>query len=184
MKVLLLTAATILGVSAILLALVTSAPAAQTPAASAPGASLGPADTYFVTQTSLGTPFQVDSGRLAETKGTTQAIRSYAELMVSSHISVNKALLAILKNKAPVPPPTLLKAAYAAMVSSLQHETGETLDADYVRGQVNYQRANTALYEYEIANGTDTDLKAFAQETLPKIQDHLARALKLQGGAA
>jgi putative membrane protein len=184
MKVLLLTGATILGVSAIFLALVTSAPAAQTPAASAPGASLGPADTYFVTQTSLGTPFQVDSGRLAETKGTTQAIRSYAELMVSSHISVNNALLAILKNKAPVPPPTLLKAAYATMVSTLQHESGETLDADYVRGQVNYQRANTALYEYEIANGTDPDLKAFAQETLPKIQDHLARALKLQGGAA
>ncbi|MGD0650516.1 MAG: DUF4142 domain-containing protein [Verrucomicrobiia bacterium] len=179
MKVLLLTAATILGVSAIFLPLVTSAPAAQTPA-SAAGTPLGPDDTYFVTQTSLGTPFQVDSGRLAEAKGTTQAIRSYAELMVSSHITVNNALLGILKNKVPVPPPTLLKAAYATMVSTLQHETGETLDADYVRGQVNYQRANTALYEYEIANGTDPDLKAFAQETLPKIQDHLARALKLQ----
>jgi hypothetical protein len=38
------------------------------------------------------------------------------------------------------------------------------------------------LYQYEIANGTDPDLKAFARETLPKIQDHLARALKLQGG--
>jgi len=62
MKVLLLTAATILGVSAIFLPLVTSAPAAQTPA-SAAGTPLGPDDTYFVTQTSLGTPFQVDSGR-------------------------------------------------------------------------------------------------------------------------
>jgi putative membrane protein len=183
MKVFLLTAATILGLSVVLLPLTTSASAAQTPAASAPNASLGPADTYFVTQTSLGTPFQVDSGRLAEAKGTTQAIRSYAELMVTSHITVNNALLGILKSKAPVPPPTLLKAAYATMVSTLQHETGQTLDADYVRGQVNYQRANTALYEYEIVNGTDPDLKTFAQETLPKIQDHLARALKLQGGA-
>jgi len=182
MKVLLL-AATTLGLSAVLLLLTTSAPAAQTLAASAPGAPLGPADTYFVTQTSLGTPFQVDSGRLAEAKGTTQAIRSYAELMVSSHITVNNALSGILKSKAPVPPPTLLKAAYATMVSTLQHETGHSLDADYVRGQVNYQRANTALYQYEIANGTDPDLKAFAQETLPKIQDHLARALKLQAGA-
>ena len=103
--------------------------------------------------------------------------------MESSHITVNNALLGILKNKAPVPPPTLLQAAYATMVSTLQHESGQTLDADYVRGQVNYQRANTALYQYEIANGTDPDLKAFAQETLPKIQDHLARALKLQSGA-
>jgi hypothetical protein len=99
---------------------------AQTPA-SAAGTPLGPDDTYFVTQTSLGTPFQVDSGRLAETKGTTQAIRSYAELMVSSHITVNNALLAILKNKVPVPPPTLLKAAYATMVSTFSMKPARRL---------------------------------------------------------
>jgi putative membrane protein len=85
----------------------------------------------------------------------------------------------ILRRKPPVPPPTLLKAAYAIMIETLQHETGQTFDADYVRGQVNYQKANSALYQYEIANGSDPDLKAFAQQTLPKIQDHLARALKL-----
>lgn len=182
MKGFLLTTSTILGLSTLLL-LAISAPVALTPAASAPGVSLGPVDTSFVTQTSLGTPFQVDSGRLAETKGATQAIRSYAELMVSSHITVNNALLGILKNKAPVPPPTLLRAAYSTTVSSLLLESGKTFDTDYVRGQVNYQRANTALYEYEIANGTDPDLKAFALETLPKIQDHLARALKLESAA-
>jgi putative membrane protein len=180
MKVLLLASAIILGFCVVLLPLATSAPA-QESAASASGTPLGPVDTYFVTQTSLGTPFQVDAGRVALAKGTTQAIRSYADLMVSSHVTVNDALLAVLKNKAPVPPPTLLKAAYATTVWSLQHESGSTLDADYVRGQVNYQKANAALYEYEIANGSDPDLKAFAQETLPKIQDHLARALKLQG---
>jgi putative membrane protein len=174
-------AAAAVGLFAALLLPIASA-AAQTSAMSAPAVPLGPSDTYFVTQTSLGTPFQVDAGRLAETKGTTQAIRSYAKLMVSSHITVNNALLAILKNKQAAPPPTLLKAAYSTMVSTLQHEGGQTLDADYVRGQVNYQHANAALYQYEIANGTDSDLKAFARDTLPKIQDHLARALKLQGG--
>jgi hypothetical protein len=70
------------------------------------------------------------------------------------------------------------------MVSTLQHEQGKTLDADYVRGQVNYQYANAALYRYEIAHGTDPDLKAFAHQPLPKIEDHLERALKLQGAKA
>jgi putative membrane protein len=175
-------AATALGLLAALLLPIANA-VAQTSAMSAPAVPLGPADTYFVTQTSLGTPFQVDAGRLAETKGTTQAIRGYANLMVSSHITVNNALLEIMKSKQAAPPPTLLKAAYSTMVSTLQNESGRTLDADYVRGQVNYQNANAALYQYEIANGTDPDLKAFARDTLPKIQDHLARALRLQGGA-
>ncbi len=174
MKLYFLTAVIILGTGTTLLPVAIRA-------GSAAGSGLGPADTYFVTQTSLGTPFQVDSGRLAETKATTRAIQSYAQLMVSSHITVNNALTAILKNKAPTPPPTLLKAAYSTMISTLQRESGRTFDTDFVGGQVNYQRANTALYQYEIANGTDPDLKAFAQQTLPKIQDHLARALKLQG---
>ena len=101
--------------------------------AGAVDSGLGPTDTYFVTQTSLGTPFQVDSGRLAETRGTTRAIQSYAQLMVSSHIAVNNALTAILKNKAPTPAPTLLKAAYSTMVSSLDRESGPTFDVDYIR---------------------------------------------------
>jgi putative membrane protein len=145
--------------------------------------ALGPVDTYFVTQTSLGTPFQVDSGNLAVTKGTTQAIRDYAELMVSSHVAVNKALDAILKKKPAVPPPTLLKAAYSTMISTLEHQGGKAFDSDYLTGQVNYQNANAALYKYEIANGADPDLKDFAKQTLPKIEDHLQRALNLQGGA-
>jgi putative membrane protein len=173
MKLQLPTAVLILGVTAAVLPVAIRG-------GSAGGPGLGPADTYFVTQTSLGTPFQVDSGRLAETRGTTKAIQDYAELMVSSHITVNNALMSILKNRAPAPPPTLLKAAYSTMVSTLQLESGQAFDADYAGGQVNYQKANAALYQYEIANGTDPDLKAFAQQTLPKIQDHLARALKLQ----
>lgn len=95
--------------------------------------------------------------------------------METSHISVNNVLLAILRNRALTPPPTLLKAAYSTMVSTLDHESGQTFDSDYVNGQVNYQRANAALYQYEIADGTDPRLKSFAQQTLPKIQDHLER---------
>jgi putative membrane protein len=48
-----------------------------------------------------------------------------------------------------------------------------------VKGQVDYQKGNAALFRYEIQNGADPDLKAFAQNTLPKIEDHLQRALKL-----
>jgi putative membrane protein len=172
------------GAASVILSLVLggSTAHAQTSNANTAGSVLSPADTYFASQTSLGTPYQVDSGRLAQTKGTTEAIRSYAELMVSSHITVNNALEAILRRKAPLPPPTLLQAAYATMIWTLQHETGPKFDADYVAGQLNYQKGNAALYRYEIANGSDPDLKIFAQQTLPKILDHLDRAVKLQSG--
>src|SRR5258708_7608431 len=50
---------------------------------------------------------------------------------------------------------------------------------DYVQGQVDYQQGNAALFRYEIQNGIDPDLREFARHTLPKIEDHLQRALTL-----
>jgi putative membrane protein len=168
---------------AILCLSITCLPLSMTAQGQSSIAALGSVDTYFVTQTSLGTPFQIDSGNLAVTKGTTQAIRDYARLMVSSHVAVNNELNAILRKKPAVPPPMLLKAAYSTMISTLRHEDGKTFDSDYITGQVNYQNANVILYKYEVANGADPDLKAFAEQTLSKIEDHLRRALNLQGGA-
>jgi predicted outer membrane protein len=152
----------------------------QDSATSGAKTQLGPVDTYFVTQTSLGTPFQTDSGRIAQKEGGTEAMRAYAELMVSSHIAVNDALEHVMQRKAPVPPPTLLKAAYETIISTLVVEKGPRFDLEYVHGQVAYQQSNAALYQYEIDNGADPDLKAFAERTLPRIQDHLQRALKLE----
>ena len=72
---------------------------AQTTAPPEAPATLNAVDFNFVGQANLGAPFQVDSGRLAETKGTSAAIRSYAHLMVTSHIPVVDALNVILKRK-------------------------------------------------------------------------------------
>jgi putative membrane protein len=52
-----------------------------------------------------------------------------------------------------------------------------------VIGQVDYQEGNTALFQNEIQNGTDPDLKEFARQTLPKIENYLQRALKLAESA-
>jgi putative membrane protein len=153
--------------------------AAQTAAPPETPASLNAVDFNFVGQANLGAPFQVDSGRLAETKSTSAAIRSYADLMVTSHIPVVDALNVILKRKDITPSNTLLHGAYDAMISTLKADRGTAFDRNYVNGQVEYQKGNAALFEQEIQNGTDPDLKEFARQTLPKIVDHLQRAEKL-----
>jgi putative membrane protein len=142
-------------------------------------ASLNAVDFNFVGQANLGAPFQVDSGRLAETKATSGAIRSYAHLMVTSHIPVVDALNVILKQKNITPSNTLLHGAYDAMLATLEADRRAAFDRDYVNGQVEYQKGNAALFEQEIQNGADPDLKEFARHTLPKIVDHLQRAEKL-----
>jgi putative membrane protein len=142
---------------------------------------LAAVDHNFVAQANLGAPFQIDSGNIAEKKATTAEIRDYAHLMVVTHIPVVDALNKILQQKnIKAPPNTLLNGAYHAMIASLNAEDGAALDRDYIEGQVDYQKGNAALFQNEIENGYDADLKQFARATLPKIEDHLRRALKLQ----
>jgi putative membrane protein len=144
-------------------------------------AALNAVDFNFVGQANLGAPFQVDSGRLGEKKGGTAAIRNYAHLMVTSHIPVADALTAILQRKNVTPSNTLLRGAYNTMISTLNADRGAAFDRDYVNGQVEYQKGNAALFRQEIENGSDPELQQFARETLPKIEDHLQRALRLAG---
>lgn len=168
-----------------LLPLAASIAAAQTVAPSttpAETSALSSVDYNFVAQANLGAPFQIDSGRIAEQKGTTAPIRDYAHLMVTSHGPVVDALNTVLQRKGlAAPPDTLLRGAYDTMISSLKAERGRAFDRDYADGQVQYQKGNSALFRYEIQSGTDPDLKEFARQTLPKIEDHLHRALKLAG---
>jgi putative membrane protein len=151
-----------------------------TEVASNAASALSPVDANFVAQANLGAPFQIASGRIAEKKAATAEIRDYAHLMVVSHIPVVDGLNSILQRKRIVAPPeTLLQGAYDSMIASLKSDAGAAFDRDYVEGQVDYQKGNAALFRYEIQNGADPGLKEFAQRTLPKIEDHLQRALNL-----
>jgi putative membrane protein len=161
----------------------TAVASAQTAAPPEVPATLNAIDFNFAGQANLGAPFQIDSGRLAETKGTNAAIRDYAHLMVTTHIPVVDALNVILKRKDITPSSTLLHGAYDAMIFTLTADRGAAFDRNYVNGQVEYQKGNAALFEQEIQNGADPDLKEFARQTLPKIVDHLQRAEKLAAAA-
>ena len=156
---------------------------AQTGAPMEAPATLNAIDFNFAGQANLGAPFQVNSGQLAEKKGGSAAIRNYAHLMVTSHIPVADALTAILQRKNVTPSNTLLHGAYDAMISTLNADHGAAFDRDYLHDQVEYQKANAALFRQEIEYGSAPELKEFARHTLPKIEDHLQRASRLAGAS-
>lgn len=146
-------------------------------AAQAQPAGLNAVDYSFTGLTYLGNQFQVDTGKLGKTHAGSGAVRQYAALMDTSHVAV-EAKLVVLLGKLGVhqPPTSLLAGAYASLVRMLSAESGAAFDRDYVASQVDYQKANDALYRWELQNGGNARLKAFATEVLPKIDDHLQKA--------
>jgi putative membrane protein len=142
---------------------------------------LSPVDHDFVAQAHLGAPFQVDSGRLADKKALTPALREYARLMADDYGPQKDALDRILHQKGiEAPPQPLLQGAYRALLSSLEGEENVIeFERNYMSAQVEYQKGSAELFQNEIQNGTDADLKEFAQTTLAKIEDHLQRITKV-----
>ena len=146
-------------------------PFAQTTAD--PG-SLGPVDYAFIGQTFLGNQYQIDSGSLVSAHSSNEKIKAYAGLMTSTHTDVEKKLVGILQTlKVTQPPTSLLQGSYMSMIATLHDDSGKALNHEYARQQLGYQNSNIALYNWEIANSQNAELKAFATTVLPEIRNHL-----------
>ncbi len=139
-------------------------------------AAINNVDYTFIGLTYLGNKFQVDTGKLGETRASSKAVRDYAQLMDTSHVAVENNLVALLgRLHVTQPPASLLANAYKDLVRELSTQQGPSFDRDYVQGQISYQDANDALYRWEIQNGSNAELKDYARQTLVKIDDHKQR---------
>ena len=145
--------------------------------------SLSPVDYAFIGQTNQGNQYQIESGKVVLTSTTDPSVKSYAAQMVPSHEEVQQRLTRLLQRKNVTPPPTsLLASSFRAETDLLTSASGVSRDAIYVREQVAYQVGNDELYRWEIANGTDAQLKAFAKVVLVEVDKHLAIAKSLPDG--
>jgi putative membrane protein len=68
--------------------------------------------------------------------------------------------------------PTQASAADTKEESKLSAESGAAFDKDYIRAQRTAHRQAVALFTQESKNGKDANLKSFAAQTLPTLQDH------------
>ena len=170
-----------LAMAAVMFVALSSAVRAETSGA----VRLAPVDYTFIGLTHLGNWFQIDSGRLGETRAGSAAVRDYAKLMDTSHVQVDDNLMVLLRKLNVQPPPTsLLAGAYKSLIGIMARERGAAFDRDYVSSQLDYQNANDALYRWEIQNGSNAELKAYARETLPKIDDHMHRVKALAAASS
>jgi putative membrane protein len=149
------------------------------PAPAAPPApALNETDNTFINQAALGGMAEVQFGQLAAQKAARPAVKQFGQQMVTDHTPVNQQLMQLAQAKG-VTPPADLDPAHQAILARLQRERGATFDRDYMRGQVADHQAMIALFQRESQEGADPDLKNFAGQVLPQLQQHLQMAQSL-----
>jgi putative membrane protein len=140
----------------------------------------------FVEDASAKGVAEVEAGKLALEKGTSADVKTFAEMMVKDHTAANTKLKSIADTKKlEVSDNAMLMDKAKSMILELR--SAKSFDQAYANNQVVAHEQTIALFKKEAAEGKDAELKAFATETLPKLEAHLTQAkalAKAHGGNA
>ena len=129
-------------------------------------------DASFYKKAAEGGIAEVEAGRLAQDKGTSQQVKDFGAMMVKDHSAANDKLQAVASSKN-ITLPTTSSVGQMASKAKLDVLSGETFDKSYVKGQISAHQQTVALFRKEISSGQDADAKAFASATLPTVRSHL-----------
>ncbi|MDG2534932.1 DUF4142 domain-containing protein [Sphingomonas sp. HITSZ_GF] len=118
--------------------------------------------------------YEVAAGKLAQQKATSQALKDFGGMMVTGHTESTAKLKAAAAKAVPaLMPNPRLSAEQEANLATLRDTTGADFDTAYKAQQlVAHQRTLATVQDYA-ANGTVPELKAFAVEIAPIVQQHL-----------
>ena len=129
----------------------------------------------------------VDAGRVAAARGSSEAVQTFANLMVSDHTAVNTSATALASKLrlTPADSPTslALKEGGAKNVAALEALEGKAFDRAYVTHEVTYhQTVLDALDKQLVPSAANAELKALLVKVRPAFVAHLEHAKRLAAG--
>jgi putative membrane protein len=131
---------------------------------------------------------EIDMGKLAETKGSTQPVKSYGKMLVTDHTSADKDLTALAKKHGQTIP--MFKPTNEAdqkddkddkdMAAHVKTLKGADFDKDFLSMMVQGHEKVLAKLDTAIGMVTSDELKTAIQNVKPTIQKHADQARDLQ----
>jgi putative membrane protein len=136
-------------------------------------------DQDFAVNTAIAGMTEIQAGQVAEQKGVSKDVKDYGAMMVKDHTEAADKLKAIATQKNITLPSTLTPDAQKS-IDDLQKEVGKKFDKDYLAMMVSDHKKVISAFEDESKNGSDADIRAFADSTLHTLHKHLDEAEKCQ----
>jgi len=132
-------------------------------------------DQKFVMDAAKGGMAEVELGKLAQDKGSSEQVKSFGKRMVDDHSKANDELQTLAKNKS-ITLPSDLDPKDKALKDRLSKLSGAAFDRAYMNAMLQDHRKDVNEFRMESKSGKDADVKAFAAKTLPTLEDHLKLA--------
>lgn len=149
------------------------------PTTQAEQAQLADADLDFATEAAQDGLFEVRLGELAVQRSQTTEVQEFGQRMVDDHGKANDRLMEIAQRKGIELPQSLSDDAQETY-EDFQERSGEDFDEAYVDEMVSDHEDAVDAFESYVDDAEDPDLRGFAEQTLPTLQDHLQLAKQTQ----
>ena len=118
--------------------------------------------------------FEIESSKLALEKSSSPDLKGFAQQMVDDHTKAGEKLGEVLKKQGGMEPPEELAPKHAAAIELLKKAEGKDFDAAYISLQHGAHMEAVSIFATYAAKPDDPALGAFAKQTLPTLEKHLA----------
>jgi len=131
----------------------------------------------FVTRVASRNVYEIEVSKLAVEKGTSPAVRDYAQTMVVHHTQMNNELVDLMSLHG-VPPPKGMPADRATKLHRLAAlPRSDAFDNGYIRViGIEDHRASIAMYEKARREVKNAELRAYIERSLTIMRTHLTMA--------
>jgi putative membrane protein len=150
----------------------------QTGASDARTAQSG-ADRSFVEEAAHGGMAEVELGRLATEKASSDRVKQFGQRMVDDHSKANDELKQAASQQS-IDVPADIDAKHKATMDRLSALSGTAFDKAYMDEMVKDHVKDVSAFEKESRRSGDSAVKAFAAKTLPTLREHLSMARDIQ----
>jgi len=130
----------------------------------------------FVTKAAVGGMFEIQSSQLALKKSQDQDIRTFAQKMIDDHSKADDKLKSLAKNEKV---PTSLDQQHEQMLKTLEGDNGSNFASQFKQMQVSAHQQTIDLFQNYAQQGSDQQIKQFAEQTLPTLKQHLQMAQQI-----
>ncbi len=129
-------------------------------------------DLAFMNDAAPGGMAEVELGRLAMKQAASKDVKAFAERMIADHSKAGEELKALAQQKKVTLPPDIMPTHKEAM-AKLSKLSGAEFDKEYVKAMIMDHEKDVTAFEATAKGAVDSDVKAFAEKTLPTLKMHL-----------
>ena len=135
-------------------------------------------DRKFFTEMAQANMAEVETGKLAQNKASSEEVKKYAASMVEEHGKMLEEQQSMAKTKG-VQVPKQPKKEHQSALKKLQGLSGEQFDRAYMEQMVKDHEKTLKLVQDAAKNAKDPEVKQAAEKAVPHVQKHLEMAKQI-----